>query len=583
MRKTTILLLSFLTLMLSCQTKKTEEKEVAENGQKDSMNLSPSSMAVISLVKEGVKIFNDQGEKAFDSFRTEGSRWSKGDNYIFVIEQNGNMTVHADSALEGKNRMDLTDVNGKKIVRGLLHAAEVSPNKQGGWYHYQWHIPGGLFPRWKSSYVMPVTSASGKNYIIGSGIYTDRMEREFVIDMVNAAAEEISGKGDSAFALFRDKSGTYLAKDAYVFVIDMDGTELVNPAFTGLEGRKIMDIKDSEGKMLVREMFKVMNENGAGWVDYMWPKPGQSVSTVKSTFVKKANHGGKEYLVGCGVYLADASRSDKMLTNIKSTELVNLVNEAAGIFTQKGESAYQEFRQKGSKWFQGDTYFFVWTTDGIRKFHAANPGIEGQDVKDFKDALGRPIGKMILDAGNSGTGEGWIHYIYPEPGSIFPIWKSSYVKRVTFPSGKRYIIGCGIYNMELDENMVEDLVSSAAILVEKKGKKAFPALRDKTGPFVFMDSYIFITNPEGIEIFNAAMPALEGKNIMDLKDLKGNNLIREEINLAMKEGKGWVDGYWYRPGDDQPALKHTFVRKINFDGKTYIIGSGYYPVTKQDF
>jgi signal transduction histidine kinase len=487
------------------------------------------------------------------------------------------MEVHADSSLEGKNQMGLTDINGKLIVKGLLQTAAHSPQGQGGWYHYQWYIPGGLFPRWKSSYVMPVVSVTGKKYIIGSGIYTDKMERGFVTDMVNGAIKQIETKGDSAFAMLHDKSGPFLAKDAYIFVLNMDSVELVNPAFPGLEGRNLKDIRDTEGKLLVADMFKVMNENGSGWVDYMWPKPGASVSSTKSTFVKKASYKGTDYLVGCGVYLADAVKSTQALNLITSTQLVSLVNEAADVFMQKGENAYPEFREKGGKWFRGDTYFFVWSTDGIRKLNVSNPSIEGRDVRDFKDVLGRPIGKMILEVGNSKAGEGWVHYIYPEPGSIFPIWKSSYVKRVTFPSGKQYIIGCGIYNMDLDKPMVENLISQAAALVEKDGKKALPLLRDPKGPFVFMDTYIFMVSPEGIELFNAAVPQLEGKNIIDAKDLKGNNLIRDEISLAMKNGQGWLDGYWYRPGDDKPALKHTFVKRIQFEGKPCVIGSGFYP------
>lgn len=568
-----------LALMLSCTGDKTGEKAQTEvyGGTTDTSGLSASSLAVMALVKEGVGQFNTYGEKAFDSFRISGSRWRNGDNYIFVIDEKGTMMVNADSSLEGKNLIGLKDMGGKPIIKGLIQTAFASAGRQGGWYHYQWPEPGGLFPRWKSSFVMPVTSPEGKKYIMGSGIYTDRMEREFVEDMVNGAVAEISSAGDSAFALLRDKSGPYLAKDAYVVVFSMEGIDLVNPAFPMLEGRNVMDIKDVEGKFPVRDMFSVANSTGSGWVNYMWPKPGQSVSTLKSTFVKKASFKGKEYLVSCGTYLADAPKSEKKLNVIKSGELLTLVNEAAAVFSRKGEAAYPDFREKGSKWFQGDTYFFVWTTDGIRKFHAANPESEGKDVKDFRDAQGREIGRMILEAGNSAAGAGWVHYIYPEPGSIFPIWKSSYVKRVTFPSGKQFIIGCGIYNMALDKPIIEDLVERACGLVEKQGRKAFSSLRDKAGPFVFMDTYIFMVSPEGTEVFNADMPELEGKNILDLKDLKGNNLVRDEIKLAMEKGKGWIDGYWYKPGDNKPALKHTFVRKVNCDGKTYILGSGFYP------
>ena len=90
---------------------------------------------------------------------------------------------------------------------------------------------------------------------------------------------------------------------------------------------------------------------------------------------------------------------------------------------------------KPSKWFHDDVYLFVWTADGIRKFHAANPEGEGQDVSNLKDILGRPIGKMFLDVVSSQSAEGWVHYMYPEPGGMFPIWKSAFLKAGHLPLG----------------------------------------------------------------------------------------------------------------------------------------------------
>jgi signal transduction histidine kinase len=214
--------------------------------------------------------------------------------------------------------------------------------------------------------------------------------------------------------------------------------------------------------------------------------------------------------------------------------------------------------------------------DGTRIFHAANPAGEGQSMRGMKDIRGRPICEMILDAAGSPSGEGWIHYMYPEPGDIFPAWKSTFVKRVNFPSGQRHIIGCGIYNMQMDRAFIEDVVGRAATLVAERGKDAFAQLRDRTGPFVFMDTYVFVTSPEGTELVNPALPSLEGRNLIDLKDLKGKTVIRDEIAAAMEEGSAWLDMSWFRPGQNAPALKQTFVRKAQFGRDTYIVGSGIY-------
>jgi signal transduction histidine kinase len=402
------------------------------------------------------------------------------------------------------------------------------------------------------------------------------MEREFVIDAVVDAVAQIGKNGEAAFPLFHDPTGPFIAKDSYIFVIDANGVELVNPAFPNLEGRNILDVKDTNGKQLVREMLNVVQTSGYGWVDYMWPKPGESVSTQKSTYVSKATIGDKWLLVGCGVYLADAPKEVSRIKKMTAYELMTFVREAATVFEKRGEDAYDEFRTKGTKWYHDDTYFFVWTMDGIRAFHGPEPEKEGADLSESIDIIGRPIGRMILDAGKSPSGEGWLHYMYPVPGDIFPKWKSSFVKRVTFPSGKQYIVGCGIYNMDMEKEFIQDIVNRAASLIEERGKEAFALLRDKKGPFFFMDTYVFVQTPEGIELVNPAQPTLEGRNLINVKDLKGKLIIKDEIAIAMKEGTAWVDFYWYRPGDNKPARKQTYLRKVQSGGQTYLVGSGVY-------
>ena len=498
---------------------------------------------LVALVGDAAALVHARGESVLSDFAVAGSRWRQGETYIFVLDPEGTMVVHPDPALQGRGQLALTDINGRPIIRGLLAAATTSERKTEGWYHYQWPVPGEILPRWKSSYVRLVSAPSGKRYIVGSGMYTERMEPGFVVDVVTEAVERIEKNGREAFPLFHDPAGPFIVKDAYVFVVDMKGVELVNPAFPNLEGRSLLDLKDTQGKTLVREMLDVVNTSGSGWVDYMWPKPGESVSTKKSTYVSKAKMGGEYVLVGSGVYLADAPKEARTAQRLTAPQLMTLVREGAAVLANRGEKAFPEFRVKGSRWFRDNTYFFVWTMDGTRLFHAADPSGEGKDVSDMKDILGRPIGQRFLELGRSVSGEGWVHYMYPEPGDIFPTWKSSFVKRVTFPSGQQYLIGSGIYNMQMDKAFVEDVVDRAATLVAQRGQDAFPQLRDKTGPFMFLDTYVFVDSPDGTELVNGAQRSLEGKNIIDLKDLNGKALARDYIAAAMKDGSAWVDYY----------------------------------------
>lgn len=536
----------------------------------------PDTRALVALVHDAAELLRTHGETACAEFRLAGSRWRQGETYVFVLDPDGNMLVHPDPTLEGKNQLGLEDLNGKPIIRGLISAATASPDHPEGWYHYQWPVPGGLLPRWKSSYVRLVPGPSGRSFVVGSGMYNDRMERAFVVDAVTKAVGQIEQRGAAAFPLFRDPKGPYLAKDAYIFVIDMGGVALVHPAFPNLEGNSLLDVTDTQGKHPIREMLQVGQTTGSGWVDYMWPKPGESVPTQKSTYVAAAKLGSQLVLVGCGVYLADAPEGVKRGRAMNASKLMTLVREGAAALEKHGEAAYAQFRERGSKWFRDDMYFFVWTAEGTRVFHAADPASEGRDASQMKDILGRPIGKMILEIGAVPSGEGWVHYMYPEPDGIFPAWKSTFVKRVKFPSGKLYLVGCGIYSMQMDKTVIEDVVNRAAHLIAEHGKEAFSQLRDRTGPFVFMDTYVFVGSPKGIELVNPAHPSLEGKNLWSLRDLRGKAVVQEQIAIATTRGSGWLDHYWYKPGDNTSARKQTYVRKVQAGRDTYIVGSGIY-------
>lgn len=531
---------------------------------------------LVTLVRDAAEEVRARGEAAFADFRVAGSRWRAGETYVFVLDPQGTMLVHPDPAMEGTNQLDLKDINGKPIVRGLVAAATTFPDKPDGWYHYQWPVPGAILPRWKSSYVRLATAPSAKSYVVGCGVYNDRMERQFVVDAVQGAVGQIEKNGEAAFPLFRDPTGPFIAKDEYIFVYDMNGVNLVLPPFPHLEGRNLLDMKDPRGKEIIRDMIALVQSGGPGWVDYLWPKPGESVPAPKSAYVSKAKMGDRWLLVGSGVYLSEAPRPAPSGKKMTAPELVQLVREAAALLEKEGEKAYPEFRKKGGKWFEGDTYFLVWTPDGTRTLHAADPASEGENVSDTKDVLGRPIGEMLLAVGASPSGEGWIHYLYPEPGSMFPTWKSTFLKRVKFPSGKAHVVGCGIYNMQMDKTFIEDVVNRAAALIADRGTDAFGQLRDKTGPFVFMDTYVFVDTADGVEVVNPAQPSIEGKNLIDLKDVKGKLLVRDYIAAAMKDGSAWVEYHWYKPGQNTPSRKLAYVRKVQSGAQTYVVGSGLY-------
>ena len=82
--------------------------------------------------------------------------------------------------------------------------------------------------------------------------------------------------------------------------------------------------------------------------------------------------------------------------------------------------------------------------------------------------------------------------------------------------------------------------------------------------------------PDGTELVNPAQPSLEGTNVRELRDAEGKPLAREYIAAALEQGSAWVDYSWYRPGENTPARKRSYVRRVQSGDGTYVVGSGFY-------
>ncbi len=98
----------------------------------------------------------------------------------------------------------------------------------------------------------------------------------------------------------------------------------------------------------------------------------------------------------------------------------------------------------------------------------------------------------------------------------------------------------GLRYMQMDRAFIADVVNRASSLVADRGPAAFEQLRDKVGPFYFMNTYVFVYRSDGVDLVNRVQPSREGKNMMDVKDVQGKPVMKEIIETATKDG-GCVD------------------------------------------
>ncbi len=87
-------------------------------------------------------------------------------------------------------------------------------------------------------------------------------------------------------------------------------------------------------------------------------------------------------------------------------------------------------------------------------------------------------------------------------------------------------------------------------------------------------NYFWINDLHPTMIMHPVKPELDGKDLTSNADPNGKHLFVEMVKVAQAEGQGFVDYYWPKPGQDEPAAKISFVKLEPRWG--WIVGSGIY-------
>jgi cytochrome c len=121
-------------------------------------------------------------------------------------------------------------------------------------------------------------------------------EAKAMSQKAQAAVNEMGA--DAAFAAFAADDGGFKDKDLYVFCMDMDGVMLSHAVKPELVGKNLLDF-NKYGDELFKDMVKVAQDSGEGWVDYNWPYPGTDEVKAKTSYIM-TNDGG--FFCGVGAY-----------------------------------------------------------------------------------------------------------------------------------------------------------------------------------------------------------------------------------------------------------------------------------------
>ncbi len=215
----------------------------------------------------------------------------------------------------------------------------------------------------------------------------------------------------------------------YYFAEDMQGTELINRNNPELEGTNIINVQDSVGKYIVKDIISVArSEQKEGFCSYSWNRPGNpEVLVPKISYVKYFEP--LDWVIGNGAYLDDEEEQIKK-------EALDWFEQSSTIFS---------------------SYVFAGTVDGDI---LSGPG-KGKNMWEVSDSKGFKVVQGLI--GTAMEGGGFVEYVMPKLEGEKPAPKLSYA---TLIPGWQWYIGTGVY-IDYIENQIAKEQDASQKIVQK--------------------------------------------------------------------------------------------------------------------
>jgi signal transduction histidine kinase len=126
--------------------------------------------------------------------------------------------------------------------------------------------------------------------------------KEEAVAMVKKAVSRIKEQGsDNAYSEISTKGGSFHDRDLYITVIDLDAKVLAHGQRQDLIGKTLIDIKDPDGTLFMKERVELARKNQSFWQNYKFMNPATKQVEPKQMYCERLN----ETAVCGGVYASD--------------------------------------------------------------------------------------------------------------------------------------------------------------------------------------------------------------------------------------------------------------------------------------
>lgn len=102
----------------------------------------------------------------------------------------------------------------------------------------------------------------------------------------------------------------------YYFATRLDGVEMLFADKPKMEGLNLLDVKDTRGRYVIKDMIQIAEQSGEGFYEYHWTKPDSVGNDFKKiSFIKRFEP--YDWFIGTGLYVDDVE--DQIKANLLST------------------------------------------------------------------------------------------------------------------------------------------------------------------------------------------------------------------------------------------------------------------------
>jgi hypothetical protein len=225
---------------------------------------------------------------------------------LFVYEPSGVLVWHnADPRLVGQNLMSFRDALGKPVVELITGIARRPERAASEWIFYLWADGTEFMPKWQSAFVRKAVTPDGKVLLVGRSSSQLKIEKVFVQEQVDAAAQLLLLRGpEAAFREIRRPGSRFYFRDTFIFVLDGKGRALLDPAYPTIGARDMSGFRDAVGRPVMQEVLEKLETADTAWTLFLWPKSGRALPSRKFLYVRKVRVGGETLLVGSDFFPA---------------------------------------------------------------------------------------------------------------------------------------------------------------------------------------------------------------------------------------------------------------------------------------